>query len=129
MLSVALPTTIADELARTPVSPASRGATKCPCRRGAHERRSGPRPRPHDRADRQQGDDGNDLGAQHDAVDVDGRPPAHLVAADQEHPDRTSTQAEATAGALPLAGWAFAASAAGTASDGCHRDRGHAVFL
>ena len=45
----------------------------------------------------EEGDDGHDLAAEHDAVDVDRRLPAHLVPLDDVHAGRLRHQAEPTA--------------------------------
>src|SRR5712671_1154946 len=71
-----------------------------------------------DRAEDQQGDDGNDLPAQDRTVHVDGRLPADLPLPDQKGTDRASREAEAASPSLAL----------GVAAPSCaasHRCCGH----
>src|SRR3954452_3804843 len=82
----------------------------------------------HHGAQRQQRNDGDDLTAQHDAVDVDRRSPDHLAVLDHEDTQATAGRAEATARALvPAAlrgGPGTATTAAGHPRD---RQQNHAV--
>jgi hypothetical protein len=48
----------------------------------------------HDRSDRKQGNDRDDLTTKDDPVEIDRRPPAHVVSTDQEDADRSDAEAE-----------------------------------
>src|SRR4029453_12139892 len=98
---------------------------------GAEDARSGPGlgASLDDRPDREQGDDGDDLGPEDDLVEIDGGPPHHLVAPDEERPDRAGDKAEPPSRALALALGALPASSTGATLDPGGGDHGHAVLL
>jgi hypothetical protein len=67
---------------------------------------------PSRRSDREHRDDCDDLSTTEDPIEIDRRPPGHLVSADQEGTNRAGAQAEARARTLALPFGSLAASLA-----------------